>query len=95
VSQRFEVKGTARVFENQVTIRLKEKLSGKMIGETNAYADAPDMGQFGEFRAGIVLNDPSLRSGTEMVLEVFQYSAKDGSEIDKVSVPITFTPVAE
>jgi hypothetical protein len=95
IGQRFEVRGTARVFENVVTIRLKEKLSGRVIGETNAYADAPDTGQFGDFTAGIELSDTSLRAGTEFVLEVFQYSAKDGSEIDKVSIPLTFTPTAE
>lgn len=95
VGQTFFVAGQARVFENMVTIRLKEKLSGKVIGETQAYADAPDVGQFGEFEAGIQLADTSLRVGTEFILEVFQYSAKDGSEIDKVTVPLTFTPTAE
>jgi hypothetical protein len=95
ISQVFYVTGKARVFENMVAIRLKEKLSGRTIGETTAYANAPDVGQFGEFQAGIQLTDPSLRSGDSFILEVFQYSAKDGSEIDKVTVPLTFTPVAE
>jgi hypothetical protein len=95
VGQEFIVKGTARVFENMVTIRLREKLSGRVIGELSAYADAPDVGQFGPYVAGIRLTDPTLKSGTDLILEVFQYSAKDGSEIDKVTVPLTFTPTAE
>lgn len=95
VGQEFVVKGTARVFENMVTIRLREKLSGRVIGELSAYADAPDVGKFGPYAAGIRLTDPTLRSGTDMLLEVFQYSAKDGTEIDKVVVPLTFTPVAQ
>ncbi len=95
VSQLFTVSGKARVFENVVMIRLKEKLSGKIVGEIPATADAKDMGQYGDFSAGIQLNDPNLHVGTEFIVEVFQYSAKDGAEIDKVSIPVTFTPVAQ
>lgn len=95
IGQKFLVQGRARVFENLVTIRLKEKLSGRVMGQLQAYADAPDVGQFGDFTAGIELSDPSIRSGTEFILEVFQFSAKDGSEIDKISIPVIFTPTAE
>jgi len=95
ITQTFEVRGSARVFENVVTIRLKEKLSGQVYGETQAIADAPDTGQFGDFRAGIKLTDPNLRTNKEFIVEVFQYSAKDGSEVDKVSIPVRFVPMVE
>ncbi len=95
VSQLFTVTGRARVFENVVMVRLKEKLSGKVVGEVPVTTNATDMGQYGDFDTGIQLNDPNLRVGTEFIVEVFQYSAKDGAEIDKVSIPVTFTPVGE
>ncbi len=95
ISQLFTVSGRARVFENVVIIRLKEKLSGKIVGEIPATTNAQDMGQYGDFNAGIQLSDPNLRVGTEFVVEVFQYSAKDGKEIDKVSIPVTFAPTAQ
>lgn len=95
ISQRFVVKGKARGSENTVYIRIREKLSGNVIGETTAITDASEPGQFGEFGTGIQLADPTIRSGSKFVLEVFLYSAIDGKETDKVSIPLTFTPVAE
>lgn len=95
ISQLFTVTGRARVFENVVMIRLKDKLSGQIYGEIPATTNAQDMGQYGDFSAGIQLSDPNLRVGAEFVVEVFQYSAKDGSEIDKVSIPVTFAPTAQ
>lgn len=95
ISQKFIVKGLARGSENTVYIRIREKLSGNILGETAAIVKASQPGQFGEFGTGIQLTDPTIRSGTEFVLEVFHYSASDGREMDKVSIPLTFTPVAE
>lgn len=89
----FVVQGKARVFENVVNIRLKEKLSGKVYGETTAMTDATEAGTFGDFQTGIQLTNPNLKSGTEFILEVYQSSAKDGSEYDKVSVPVVFKPI--
>lgn len=95
VSQKFVITGKARVFESVVSIRLKNKLTGKIYGETIARTDAPDAGQFGEFKTGVLLNDPKLEPGTELVLEVYQQSPKDGSEVDKIAVPLVFSPTAE
>lgn len=93
IQDTFVVKGKARVFENVVNIRLREKLSGKIYGETTAMTDAKEAGTFGEFQKGIQLTDPNLKSGSDFVIEVYQSSAKDGSEIDKVSIPVKFKPL--
>lgn len=85
VKSGFAVKGNARVFENVVSIRLSDS-DGYILVQTTAYANAPDVGQFGPFEK--ILNFQTNSSmGT---LEVYQASAKDGSEIDKVSVPLLF-----
>ena len=95
VSQQFDIIGKARVFENVVSIRLKDKLTGKVYGEVASRTDAPEAGQFGNFQTGVLLNDPKLQPGTELLLEVYQTSAKDGQEIDKIVVPLIFTPTAD
>lgn len=95
ISQKFVVKGHARGTEKIVYIRIREKLSGNVIGETATATDATTSDEFGEFGTGIALSDPTIRSGTEFILEVYQFSSSDGQEMDKVSIPITFTPIAE
>lgn len=85
VKSGFGVKGNARTFESTVNIRLIDS-SGNVIVETVTMANAPDAGQFGPFEK--VLNFKT--TDTSGILEVFQYSAKDGSEIDKVEIPVTF-----
>ena len=85
VKSGFRVMGNARVFENVVSIRLTDS-EGNVLVQTTASANASDVGQFGPFEK--VLNYQT--SATEGTLEVYQVSAKDGSEIDKVVVPILF-----
>lgn len=85
VKSGFAVKGNARVFENIVSIRLSDS-EGNVLIETSAYANAPDVGKFGPFEK--MLNFQT--SANEGILEVYQSSAKDGSEIDKVTVPVLF-----
>lgn len=81
----FAVKGNARVFENVVSIRLLDSL-GNVLVQTNASANAPDVGKFGPFEEVLKFQSDDS-SGT---LEVYQVSAKDGSEIDKVTIPLQF-----
>ena len=85
VKSGFAIKGNARVFENVVSIRLSDS-EGNILIQTNAYANAPDAGQFGTFEK--MLNFQT--SATTGTLEVYQVSAKDGSEIDKVTIPLVF-----
>lgn len=84
-----KIEGKARVFENMVSFRLKDN-AGKMLVQDNVYANAPDTGQFGLFSKEINYPKPSAKEG---ILEIYQASAKDGSDTDKVSIPIIFKNV--
>ncbi|GEM_PF-1457710 len=88
VSESFIVKGRARVFENQLNIRVS--ISGQKIYESGVYANAPDIGKYGDFEKEIYLPTQRLQDNSDIALDVFDYSAKDGSEIDKVSIPLKF-----
>lgn len=81
--------GAARVFENQFSFRIKDG-SGNILTEGFSSADSPDTGQFGLFRVETSYRAPAQNAG---VVEVFQYSPRDGSEVDKVSVPVRFKAV--
>ena len=84
VSITFVVKGSARVFENQLNYRILDSKGNKVL-EGSVYADAKDAGQFGPYE--ITVSGLTLKE--KITLEVFDYSAKDGSEIDKVVIPLT------
>jgi hypothetical protein len=83
------IKGQARVFENTVSFRIKDS-DGKILLENYAIADSPDMGQFGPFNASVNYPEPKGEKGT---VEVFEYSARDGSEISKVEIPVVFKKI--
>jgi hypothetical protein len=84
VKSPFTVSGNARVFENVVSIRLIDSI-GNILYQNNTMANAPDAGKFGPFQAKIDYQVSQPQKGT---LEVYQVSAKDGSEIDKVTVGV-------
>lgn len=79
------VKGRARVFENTFAYALKDK-AGHKLYEGSAMSNAPDAGLFGDFTIKIPV---PANAPKELVVEVFDYSAKDGSVIDLVSIPVT------
>jgi len=85
VGSPFDIEGKARVFENIVNIRLKDKL-GKILFQGTADAQSPDMGEFGLFQTEIEYTTTQ----TKGTLEIFESSAKDGSEINKVVIPVKF-----
>lgn len=85
LSSPFDVEGKARVFENVVSIRLKDK-AGKILFQGTTDAQSPDAGEFGLFQAEIEY----ATSQTEGILEVFESSAKDGADINKVTIPVKF-----
>ncbi len=85
VSSPLTVQGSARVFEATVNLRLLSD-DGKILGETFATATEGAPGR-GEFEAIIGYVPPSDAKGT---LEVFWISPKDGSETDKVQIPLQF-----
>lgn len=77
------IKGSARVFEATVSYRIKDA-SGNVLAEgfTNASEGAPGRGDF-MTRVGFTTNGPGKGQ-----LEVFETSMKDGSDLNKVVIPI-------
>jgi len=81
-----EIRGEARVFENQLNYRIMDA-NGKILAENYALADSPDIGRYGPFIILANYAEPETESGS---IEVFNYSAKDGSEENKVAVSVVF-----
>lgn len=87
ISSPVKIEGKARVFENMFNYRLKDS-DGTVLDYGSITAIEPDPSNYGKFSINIDFN-PKGDNGT---LEVFDYSAKDGSEIDMVSIPLKFLP---
>jgi hypothetical protein len=83
------IKGQARVFENTVSYKIKDS-DGSVLLENYLTANSKDVGEFGPFEMTVNYPEPKGDKGT---VEVFEYSAKDGSEINKVEIPIVFKKV--
>ena len=83
LGSQFVIKGQARVFENQLNFRIRNA-KGQSLIEGTMTAKASDTGKFGPFEATV----SSMPSG-KTTIEVFDHSAKDGSEVDGVSVIVT------
>lgn len=88
VSLPIRITGQARVFENSFNYRLKDGKGG-IIASGNAMSNSPDAGVFGNFdiRINAISQNPV---NNNLTLEVFDYSAKDGSEMDLVSLPLIY-----
>ncbi|MBU4332411.1 Gmad2 immunoglobulin-like domain-containing protein [Patescibacteria group bacterium] len=83
----FEVRGQARVFEGTVLIRVKNQYGGVVIPEQVATAHATEAGEFGPFKITLSYQFHATKEG---VIEVFNQSAKDGSEENIVVIPVKF-----
>lgn len=78
VSFPFTISGEAKVFENQFNYKILDS-KGILLKEGAIYA------KDGKFEVKIT----SLKTkDTKIVAEIFDESAKDGSEIDKVIIPL-------
>lgn len=86
ISGQVVIAGEARTFESNVLYRVRDS-SGRQLAFGNTTATAPDTGQFGPFQVTVTFSAPASSSGT---VEVFEGSAKDGSEINKVIIPVRF-----
>ncbi|MDO8557652.1 MAG: Gmad2 immunoglobulin-like domain-containing protein [bacterium] len=104
----FTVSGSARVFENTVTIVLKDTDGNELyhdfttaqprrsdfseikeVGVPTETSGSPDTGQLGPFTKTITyLQKPPASS--DLTLEVFWNSPKDGEPLDIVSIPLVF-----
>jgi len=80
------ISGQARVFENVVSYRVVDS-SGKILASGNTTAKASKTGDYSDFSISVTFPTPTTSDGK---VEVYQVSAKDGSEIDKVSIPVKF-----
>ena len=83
-----KIQGEGREFESTVRYRVKTE-SGSILADGATIADAPDMGQFGQYLVSLPLN---LTKTTPVIIEVFANSPKDGAEIDKVTRNATIDP---
>jgi len=79
-----QISGQAAVFEAQFNARIKDD-SGLVLAETQLMTEEGQT--MSPFSAKIKYKKPSRREG---VIEVFDISPKDGTEIHKVSIPVIF-----
>lgn len=78
-----EISGSARVFEATVSYRLKDDQGNVLAeGHTNAAKGAPDRG---DFKGQLTFKTSGPGKGQ---LEVFEVSMKDGSDQNKVIIPV-------
>lgn len=81
------VAGSAIAFESTVSITVRDA-DGRVVGRGFAMALAPDAGQSGPYRASVAFN---AAPGTKLFVEVFEASAKDGTPIHMVRIPVRVT----
>lgn len=79
VSAVFVVEGMGRAFENQMQVRVRT--SQKTLIEKPVMLQGAQMGEFGKFSVTFDLSSFKLASGTQLFIDAFEYSAKDGSQI--------------
>jgi hypothetical protein len=89
VTSPLTIRGTARVFENTVSYRIVDE-TGRNLAEGFTTAQSPDTGQFGPYAITAELASDIVPQNGRGFIEVFTESAQDGSEIDKVRVPVRF-----
>jgi spore germination protein GerM len=84
----FTITGLARTFENNVVYRVTDQATKKVLASGFGTATG-EMGKFSPYTINV---KPSKVAGvqypTRALIEVFENSAKDGSEINKVQVPV-------
>lgn len=86
----YTITGKARTFESNVQLRVEDE-NGNSLYETYTTADAPEMGEYGPYSMRLTGIEPGLQnmSGEKIVIVVFESSARDGSEINVVRIPVT------
>lgn len=84
------IKGEARTFEAAFSYRIKNSKGDVLIEGHSMTTGTADYPAFRPFEVSVNYPDPKTASGS---IEVFEYSAKDGTEINKVIVPVTFAKV--
>ena len=85
ISSPVKVSGKSNFFEANTRIRIKDN-NGKILADTFTIAGGW-MGELHLFSEDVPYDVPSSGEG---VVEVFEESAKDGSEIHKIVIPVVF-----
>ena len=82
-----KINGLVRAFENRVGMRLKNQ-DGVVVRETKFTAKQGEIGTYVALGVDFTFAQPTVpQDGT---FEVFTFSARDGSEINKVTIPVKF-----
>lgn len=79
------VSGKARTFESTVNWRMRTTAGLELVSGFTTSTGA-DVGQYGDFSFAITA--PAGTTGP-VVIEVYEISAENGTEINKVSIPVT------
>lgn len=79
--------GAARVFEGVLSYRLKDA-NNLVLVEKSVTIGGPEYGSYTPYTLYIPYSTPKTAAG---ILEVFEISAKDGTEVNKVIVPVHFS----
>jgi Spore germination protein len=83
IASPLKITGNARVFEAVVSYRLRD-VQGNILAEGNTMAAAGAPGR-GDFEASLTFKPLAAGNGQ---LEVFESSMKDGSDLNKVIIPV-------
>ena len=82
-----KINGLVRAFENRVGMRLKNQ-EGVVVRETKFTAKQGEIGTYIALGVDFTFAQPTVpQDGT---FEIFTFSAQDGSEINKVTIPVKF-----
>lgn len=86
IKKEFKVSGLARVFENTLQLEVINKDNKQSLYKKTVMASPLDIGLFGPFETEInISNYPEVKN---IQVSAFQYSAKDGSVTDKISIDL-------
>ena len=80
----FKISGQAKVFENQFNYRVTDSL-GRILGEGTIKAESETLSGFAPF--DVTVSSLADIKGKGQV-EIFDYSPKDGSVINKLVIPV-------
>ncbi len=84
VNTKFVITGKGRAFENTINYRVSDS-SGRQLYMGSFMTDAQDAGLFGNFKQEIDLNKIANPVPDKIRLDVFEASARDGSDTNKTS----------
>ena len=80
------IEGDAVAFENTVIVELRNQDHESMVREY-VTTKAPDLGKSGPFKITLSFDFSNTKEG---YVAVYEESAKDGSEVNLVEIPVTF-----